>query len=231
MNAPETKLDTRFSDADAVATSWDDTRRVLEAAELFWITTVRRDGRPHTTPLVAVWLDDAIYFCTGPSEQKAVNLTHNPHVVVTTGCNEHEHGRALVFEVQPTKVLAFGKGTFSQTRHRFAPGQSGEHVSMNRPPDRRLDRRRGLRRHLPQPPRRQPQQQIPAGMQVPAAADPAALKRLPPGLHTAYVTVTDALHPVFLAAAGAAALAFILSWFLRELPLRATAHGPSGQQS
>jgi EmrB/QacA subfamily drug resistance transporter len=74
--------------------------------------------------------------------------------------------------------------------------------------------------------------QIPAGMQVPAAADPAALKRLPPGLHTAYVTaVTDALHPVFLAAAGAAALAFILSWFLRELPLRATAHGPSGQQS
>jgi hypothetical protein len=49
----------------------------------------------------------------------------------------------------------------------------------------------------------------------------------PPPLHTAYVTaVTDALHPVFLAAAGAAALAFVLTWFLRELPLRATAHGP-----
>jgi hypothetical protein len=68
---------------------------------------------------------------------------------------------------------------------------------------------------------------LPAGMHVPAAANPAALKALPPSLHTAYVTaVTDALHPVFLAAAGAAALAFVLTWFLRELPLRATAHGP-----
>ena len=76
MSAPETKLDTRFSDADAVATSWNDTRQALEEAEVFWITTVRRDCRPHTTPLVAVWLDDAI------------NLTHNPHVVLTTGCNE-----------------------------------------------------------------------------------------------------------------------------------------------
>lgn len=26
---------------------------------------------------------------------------------------------ALVFAVRPTKVLAFGKGTFSHTRHRF----------------------------------------------------------------------------------------------------------------
>jgi predicted MFS family arabinose efflux permease len=70
-------------------------------------------------------------------------------------------------------------------------------------------------------------QRIQAGMHVPADANPAGLKRLPPGLHTAYVTaVTNALHPVFLAAAGAAALAFILTWFLRELPLKATAHGP-----
>jgi nitroimidazol reductase NimA-like FMN-containing flavoprotein (pyridoxamine 5'-phosphate oxidase superfamily) len=104
MSAPETKLDTRFSDADAVATSWDDTRRVLEAAELFWITTVRRDGRPHTTPLVAVWLDDAIYFCTGPSEQKAVNLTHDPHVVLVTGCNEWEHGADVVVEGTAARV-------------------------------------------------------------------------------------------------------------------------------
>jgi hypothetical protein len=39
---------------------------------------------------------------------------------VGDGGFEHEHGRALVFEVEPTKVFAFGKGTFSQTRHRFA---------------------------------------------------------------------------------------------------------------
>ena len=28
-------------------------------------------------------------------------------------------GAALVFSVTPTKILAFGKGTFSHTRHRF----------------------------------------------------------------------------------------------------------------
>jgi hypothetical protein len=31
----------------------------------------------------------------------------------------HEVGAALVFSVVPTKVLAFGKGTFAHTRHRF----------------------------------------------------------------------------------------------------------------
>jgi len=32
---PVTELDTRFSDPDAVATGWEETRRVLECAELF----------------------------------------------------------------------------------------------------------------------------------------------------------------------------------------------------
>ena len=166
MSAPVTKLDLRFSDSDAVATSWDETRQVLETAELFWISTVRADGRPHVTPLVAVWLDSAIYFSTGANEQKAVNLQSSPHVTLTTGCNQwergvdvvvegdavqvtddqmlerladawktkwdgrwqyeardgsfhHGSGTALVFSVTPTKILAFGKGTFSQTRHLF----------------------------------------------------------------------------------------------------------------
>ena len=136
---------------------------------MFWIATVRADGRPHLTPLVAVWLDDAIYFATGFGEQKAVNLRTNQIVIPTTGCNEWERGldvvvegeavrvteesvlerlaeawatkrdgrwhyevhegafrheanadAVLVFSVQPAKVLAFAKGTFGQTRHRFS---------------------------------------------------------------------------------------------------------------
>jgi MFS family permease len=68
---------------------------------------------------------------------------------------------------------------------------------------------------------------LPAGAHVPAAANPAALKQLPPAVHAAYVTaVTDALHPVFLAAAGIAVLAFLLSWLLPELPLKATTQAP-----
>jgi general stress protein 26 len=172
MSAPTAALDARFSDPAAVPTNWDETRRVLEAAELFWITTVRGDGRPHVTPLVAVWLDDAVAFCTGADERKAMNLEGNPHVTLTTGSNDwaegldvmvegdairvtdkptlerlarqwatkwderwhfvvgdgcfHDEGDlgasqpVLVFSVSPSKVLAFGKGRFSQTRYRFS---------------------------------------------------------------------------------------------------------------
>ena len=45
MNEPMPEIDKRFSDPGAVATGWDETRRVLETAELFWIATVRADGR------------------------------------------------------------------------------------------------------------------------------------------------------------------------------------------
>jgi nitroimidazol reductase NimA-like FMN-containing flavoprotein (pyridoxamine 5'-phosphate oxidase superfamily) len=104
MRHPDTKLDTRFSDPDAVATGWEETRRALEQAELFWISTVRADGRPHVTPLVAVWLEDAIHFATGPLEQKALNLRSNRHVTLTTGCNEWEGGLDVVIEGEAVPV-------------------------------------------------------------------------------------------------------------------------------
>jgi nitroimidazol reductase NimA-like FMN-containing flavoprotein (pyridoxamine 5'-phosphate oxidase superfamily) len=104
MQQPVTELDTRFSEPDAVATDWEETRRVLERAELFWITTVRIDGRPHVTPLVGVWREDAIYFATGADEQKAVNLRSNRHVVLTTGCNEWERGLDVVVEGEAVGV-------------------------------------------------------------------------------------------------------------------------------
>ena len=62
MNEPITTLDTRHSGPDGVVTPWEETRRVLETAELFWLSTVRADGRPHVTPCVAVWHDGAIHF-------------------------------------------------------------------------------------------------------------------------------------------------------------------------
>ena len=50
MQQPVTELDTRFSDQDAVATGWEETRIALGGAELFRVSTVRADGRPHVTP-------------------------------------------------------------------------------------------------------------------------------------------------------------------------------------
>jgi hypothetical protein len=101
---PETTLDQRFSEEQATATDWDDGRRELERAEIFWISTVRPDGRPHVTPLIAIWLDDALHFCTGPDERKARNLAANPHVVLTTGRNLIGEGLDVVVEGEAVNV-------------------------------------------------------------------------------------------------------------------------------
>jgi general stress protein 26 len=92
------RLDPRFSDPAAEATSWDDTLRALEEAELYWLTTVRADGRPHVTPLVGVVHDGAVHFCTGIGEQKARNLEHSNRVALTTGTNTWASGLDVVVE-------------------------------------------------------------------------------------------------------------------------------------
>lgn len=104
MNEPVTKLDTRYSDPNAVATSWEETRRILETAELFLLATVRAEGRPHATPVVAVWLDGALHFSTADTEQKALNLRGNPHVILTTGSNTWNKGLDVVVEGDAVRV-------------------------------------------------------------------------------------------------------------------------------
>jgi Pyridoxamine 5'-phosphate oxidase len=98
MSVPVTTFDAEYSDPAATATSWEETHRALEEAELFWICTVRPDGRPHVTPVVAVWAEGAIWFSTGAAEVKFANLRANPHVVLTTGCNRWDGGLDVVVE-------------------------------------------------------------------------------------------------------------------------------------
>jgi general stress protein 26 len=98
------ELDERFSDEGVTPPSWEQVRQHLETAQLSWVTTVRADGRPHVTPLVAVWLDDALHFATGSSEQKAVNLRTNPQVVVTTGCATWDEGVDVMVEGEAVRV-------------------------------------------------------------------------------------------------------------------------------
>jgi len=101
---PTTTLDPRYSNPAAVAVGWDETRQLLETAELFWICTVRADGHPHVTPLVAVWVDGAIYFHTGAEEQKFANLHANPHVALITGSNRWDRGLDVVVEGDAVRV-------------------------------------------------------------------------------------------------------------------------------
>jgi EmrB/QacA subfamily drug resistance transporter len=65
---------------------------------------------------------------------------------------------------------------------------------------------------------------LPTGVRPPAAATPGVVQRLPQAVRAPYLDAfAAALHPVFLVAAGAGFLAFVLTWFLREVPLRQTA--------
>jgi nitroimidazol reductase NimA-like FMN-containing flavoprotein (pyridoxamine 5'-phosphate oxidase superfamily) len=104
MNEQVVQLDERFSDPDAQPTPWASVTAELEAAQLSWITTVRTDGRPHVAPLVALWVDETLHFCTGPEEQKARNLATNPAVAVTTGCNQWDRGLDVVVEGEARRI-------------------------------------------------------------------------------------------------------------------------------
>jgi uncharacterized pyridoxamine 5'-phosphate oxidase family protein len=102
---PMAELQPRFSSPDATPIPWTTAQAQLEKAEIFWLTTVRPDGRPHVTPIIAVWQEDALYFCTGPDERKAKNLARNAHCILTTGCNAlHGEGVDLVIEGEAMQV-------------------------------------------------------------------------------------------------------------------------------
>jgi hypothetical protein len=67
---------------------------------------VRADGRPHVTPVIGVFHDGAMHFCTGLREQKARNLEHNPKVALTTGNNSWAKGLDVVVEGTAVRVSA-----------------------------------------------------------------------------------------------------------------------------
>lgn len=98
MKTPTTSIDRRYSAPDARPVSWADTESILSSAQLFWIFTVRADGRPHVTPLIAAWYDGALFFHTGAGEQKFRNLAVHPQVVLTTGANSWDAGIDVIVE-------------------------------------------------------------------------------------------------------------------------------------
>ncbi|MET9436989.1 pyridoxamine 5'-phosphate oxidase family protein [Streptomyces sp. NPDC006551] len=100
----ETSLDPRYSAPEARAAAWSEAVARLTGAEVFWLTSVRPDGRPHVTPLIAVWSEGALHFCTGPDERKARNLSANARVALTTGTNTLSEGFDVVIEGEAVRV-------------------------------------------------------------------------------------------------------------------------------
>ena len=100
---PTAELNESFSEPGAVAPPWAEVAGVLSKSEMFWLSTVRRDGQPHVTPLPAIWLDGALHFCAGSHEQKAKNLQAHPGCVLAAGANQFRTGLDVV--VEGTAVL------------------------------------------------------------------------------------------------------------------------------
>jgi EmrB/QacA subfamily drug resistance transporter len=65
---------------------------------------------------------------------------------------------------------------------------------------------------------------VPRSVHVPTAANPAVVRHLPAAVRAPYIDAfSAALQPVFRLAAAVSVAGFLLSWLLRELPLRQTA--------
>ena len=95
---PATELNEGFSEPGAAPRPWAEVAEILSNSEMFWLSTVRRDGRPHVTPLPAIWLDGMLHFCAGSHEQKAKNLQSNPGCVLAAGANQFRSGLDVVIE-------------------------------------------------------------------------------------------------------------------------------------
>ncbi|MFF2408339.1 pyridoxamine 5'-phosphate oxidase family protein [Streptomyces sp. NPDC058092] len=101
---PVAELDARYSAEGATASPWPVAESLLTRAEIYWLSTVRPDGRPHVTPLIGVWSQGALHFSTGASERKGLNLAANPEVVLTTGDNTLSEGLDVVVEGRAERV-------------------------------------------------------------------------------------------------------------------------------
>ena len=105
---PTVRFDDRFSDPSASATPWAEAARVLEEAELYWITTVR------------VADDATLQVLADAIEAKYGSFWH---VDVNDGMSSPSGAGgvdgAVVFRVEPSKVMAFAKGPHGQTSYRF----------------------------------------------------------------------------------------------------------------
>jgi hypothetical protein len=61
---------------------WAWAQERLETTSVYWVASVRPDGRPHVTPIWGVWVDGAFWMEGGPRTRRFRNLAENPAAVV-----------------------------------------------------------------------------------------------------------------------------------------------------
>lgn len=83
LEDPSTPAADWLEDASKPA-DWVAARSIVEKTRAtYWLATVRRDGSPHVMPILAVWVDGSLFFCTGGGTVKAKNLAREPRCAIT----------------------------------------------------------------------------------------------------------------------------------------------------
>lgn len=62
--------------------AWSDIRPTLETTKVYWIATVRPDGKPHAIPIWGAWVGDVYYFEGGTDTRWGRNLLANTAMAV-----------------------------------------------------------------------------------------------------------------------------------------------------
>ena len=104
-DVPTTKLDPRFSSPGADATGWDEAQDRAVDAQDWWITTLRSDRRPHTTPLLAVWEQAALTSAPAQRSRRPRTSEHDPRcTLITTTAGSNGDGLDLIIEGEAVRV-------------------------------------------------------------------------------------------------------------------------------
>ena len=85
---------------DVAPIPWAEARDRLANERFYWLATVHVDGRPHVRPVLAVWVDGALYSSPNPPARKGRNLAGDPRCSVTARTDDLD----VVLEGTATRV-------------------------------------------------------------------------------------------------------------------------------
>lgn len=88
-------------------------RQKLELNKNIWVATVRKDGRPHLSPVWFIYLAGKLYICIDPKSVKSKNLHENPMITLALEDGTHplicEGQASFVTKPYPSEILAYFK--------------------------------------------------------------------------------------------------------------------------
>jgi len=78
--------------------------RILHDAVALWLTTLRADGSPHTTPVWFLYREERVWIATGGRNAKVSNVVRDPRVSLavdgSAGMPMVGEGRVVVHDVE-----------------------------------------------------------------------------------------------------------------------------------